>query len=228
MVESLRRIRPTVVRWPGGCFADSYDWRDGTGPRAARPRRTNFWSDGLPQKQFGDAPQKYDPNHFGTNEFMHFCRLIGAQPYLAANLRSLPARGFYQWVEYCNAPAGSTSLADLRAAGGDREPFNVRYWGVGNESWGCGGNFTPEEYAMEFRRFIAWIPSYGIKLAFIGSGPNGGDLGWTRRFFTKLAEKGSVGALYGWGLHNYTWNLSKGQSDDWFQAKGDGLNFGIE
>jgi alpha-L-arabinofuranosidase len=230
LVESLRRIRPAVVRWPGGCFADSYDWRDGTGPRAARPRRTNFWSDGLPQKQFGDAPQKYDPNHFGTNEFMHFCRLIGAQPYLAANLRSLPARDFYQWVEYCNAPAGSTSLADRRAAGGDREPFNVRYWGVGNESWGCGGNFTPEEYAAEFRRFTAWVPGYEKRLSFIGSGPNGGDLSWTRRFFAKLAEKGEgqLRGLYGWGLHHYSWNLSRGQSNDWEKAKGDALKFNTE
>jgi alpha-L-arabinofuranosidase len=228
LVENLRRIKAPVIRWPGGCFADSYNWHDGVGPSSQRPRRTNFWVDSPEWRNAPDGPWKYDPNQFGTNEFARFCKLSGAQPYFAANLRSLPAKDTYEWVEYCNSPAGSTSLAELRAAGGDREPFNVRFWGIGNEAWGCGGNFTPEEYAMEFRRFIAWLPSYGIKLAFIGSGPNGGDLGWTRRFFTKLAEKGSVGALYGWGLHNYTWNLSKGQSDDWFQAKGDGLNFGTE
>src|SRR5436853_420774 len=148
------------------------------------------------------APEKYDPNHFGTNEFMRFCRLVGAQPYLAANLRSLPARDFYQWIEYCNSPAGSTSLAQLREAGGDREPFNVRYWGVGNESWGCGGNFTPEEYAAEFRRFTAWAPGYERRLSFVGAGPSSDDLSWTRRFLAKLVEKGQgqLNSLWGWGL----------------------------
>ena len=228
LVENMRRIKAPVIRWPGGCFADSYNWHDGVGQRSQRPRRTNFWVDSPEWRNAPDGPWKYDPNQFGTNEFARFCKLSGAQPYFAANLRSLPAKDTYEWVEYCNSPAGSTSLAELRAAGGERDPFNVRFWGIGNEAWGCGGNFTPEEYAMEFRRFIAWIPSYGVKLAFIGSGPNGADLGWTRRIFTKLAEKGSVGSLYGWGLHNYSWNLSKGQSVDWFQAKGDGLNFGTE
>ncbi len=230
LIESMRRIKAPVIRWPGGCFADSYNWRDGVGPRSQRPRRTNFWVDAPEWRNAPDGPWKYDPNEFGTNEFARFCKLSGAQPYFAANLRSLPAKDTYEWVEYCNSPAGSTSLADLRAAGGDRDPFKVRYWGIGNESWGCGGNFTPEEYAMEFRRFIAWIPRYGVNLAYIGSGPNGGDLEWTRRFFTKLVEKGpgQLGALYGWGLHNYSWNLSKGQSNDWFGAKGDGLDFGLE
>src|SRR5260221_7794171 len=105
-----------------------------------------------------DGPAKYDPNTFGTNEFMRFCRLAGGTPYLAANLRSLPARDFYQWVEYCNSPAGSTTAAQLREQGGDREPFGVRYWGVGNESWGGGGNFSPEDYAGEDRRVSAWVP----------------------------------------------------------------------
>src|ERR671927_826225 len=98
---------------------------------------------------------------------MRFCLMIGAQPYLAANLRSLPAKDFYQWVEYCNSPAGSTTLADLRAAGGDREPFGVRYWGVGNESWGCGGKFTPEDYCAAYRRFTEWVPSFGVPLYLI-------------------------------------------------------------
>jgi alpha-N-arabinofuranosidase len=130
-------------------------------------------------------------------------------------------------VEYCNSPAGSTTLADLRAAGGEREPFRVRFWGIGNESWGCGGNLTPEEYAMEYRRFTAWMPRYGVELALIGSGPNGADYEWTRRFFTKLAEKG-IGPLWGWGMHNYSWNLSRGQTSDWMQGKGDALKFDAE
>ena len=151
LVHHMRRIKAPVVRYPGGCFADSYDWRDGVGPVDKRPRRTNFWSDIEPASS--PARHRYETNQFGTNEFVHFCKLIGAQPYLAANVRSLSAEEFYRWVEYCNSPTGSTTLADLRAATGYAEPFHVRYWGVGNESWGCGGNFTPQEYAVEFRRF---------------------------------------------------------------------------
>jgi alpha-N-arabinofuranosidase len=225
VVDHMKRLPRGPVRWPGGCFADSYDWRDGVGARTARPRRTNFWIGNM--AKMPDGPGKYDPNHFGTNEFVRFCRLVGGEPYLAANLRSLPARDFYQWVEYCNSPAGSTTLAELRAQGGDRDPFGVRYWGVGNETWGCGGNLTPEEYATEYRRFTAWVPDYGVDLAFIGSGPNGGDLGWSRRFLTTLVEKGEgrLGDLWGWALHHYTWNASRGATTDWNAGKGDALAF---
>ncbi|MDD8025485.1 MAG: alpha-L-arabinofuranosidase C-terminal domain-containing protein [Acidobacteriota bacterium] len=223
LVDHMRRIKPSVVRWPGGCFADSYNWRDGIGPRDKRPRRTNFWVVDNGLRNAPDGPQKYDPNAFGTNEFVRFCRLIGAQPYLAANLRSASSRDFYEWVEYCNAPAGRTTLSDQRAAAGDTDPFGVRFWGVGNESWGCGGNFTPEEYATEFRRFTAWVPDYGVPLAFIGSGPSGDDVDWTKKFFAHLTErdKGLLGLLYGWGMHYYCGTSGKGQAidfteDDWY------------
>ncbi|HKM81736.1 MAG TPA: hypothetical protein VJY15_12330, partial [Candidatus Acidoferrum sp.] len=128
LVEEMRKIKAPVVRYPGGCFADSYNWRDGVGPADKRPRRTNFWNDA--ETKTAPENHKYEPNRFGTNEFIRFCRLVGAQPYLAANLRSLPAEEFYHWVEYCNSPAGSTSLAEMRAAAGSPEPFNVRFWGV--------------------------------------------------------------------------------------------------
>jgi len=225
IIDHMRRLPPAVIRWPGGCFADSYDWRDGVGPRSARATRTNFWVNDMTSRP--DGPATYDPNRFGTNEFVRFCRLAGGEPYLAANVRSLPARDFYQWVEYCNSPAGSTTLAELRAAGGDREPFRVRYWGVGNESWGCGGNFTPEEYATEYRRFTAWLPRYGVDLALIGSGPNAGDLAWTRRFFTSMAERGEgrLAGLWGWALHHYSWNVSRGATTDWNAGKGDAVAF---
>ena len=225
IVDHLKRLPAAVVRWPGGCFADSYDWRDGVGPRARRPRRTNFWENEM--KAMPDGPEKFDPNSFGTADFVRFCRLSGQQPYLAANLRSLPARDFYQWVEYCNSPAGSTTLAELRAADGSREPFGVRFWGVGNEAWGCGGNFTPEEYATEYRRFTAWVPLHGLQLSFIGSGPNSGDLSWSRRFLSKLLEKGEgqLGSLWGWGLHHYSWNVSRGATNDWNAGKGQALRF---
>jgi alpha-N-arabinofuranosidase len=203
LVEHMRRIKPAVVRWPGGCFADQYDWRDGIGPRDRRPRRTNFWiSDSTKDT---DSPQVYETNHFGTHEFVRFCKLVGAEPYLAANLRSLPAKDFYEWVEYCNAPANLTTNSRMRAAAGDREPFNVKYWGVGNESWGCGGNFSPEDYATEFRKFTAWVPRYGQRLNFVAAGPDAGDWEWTRGFFAKLSEKGerALGSLYGFALHYY-------------------------
>jgi len=204
LVEALRPIRPPVVRWPGGCFADSYDWRDGVGPRAQRPRRTNFWADARELRDAGVVPQRFDPNEFGTQEFMRFCRLVGAQPYLAANVRSGDARSFDAWVEFCNSPAGSTTLADLRAAGGDAEPYGVRYWGIGNESWGCGGNFTPEEYAEEYRRFVAWVPELGVDLRYIGAGPSSGDVEWTRRFFEAMDERRDLGHVWGWALHHYS------------------------
>ena len=223
LVEHMKRIKPAVVRWPGGCFADSYDWRDGIGPRASRPRRTNFWVDAREMRAAPDGPQKYDPNAFGTNEFVRFCRLVGAEPYLAANVRGLTAADFDAWVDYCNSPRGKTSLADERAANGDPDPLRVRYWGVGNESWGCGGNFTPEEYATEFRRFIAWVPDHGVPLSFIASGPSGGDLEWTRRFFAKLTERdrGLLRSVFGWGLHYYCGTSGQGQAvdftlDDWY------------
>ena len=225
LVDEMRKIKPAVVRFPGGCFADSYDWKDGIGPADKRPRRTNFWAEG----ERADAPvsHKYDPNQFGTDEFVRFCKLVEAEPYLAANVRSLPAEDFYRWVEYCNSPAGSTTLADARAATGSPEPFNVRYWGVGNESWGCGGNFTPQEYAVEFRRYATWVPEYGQKLSFIASGPSDDNWSWTRGFFEEILRKGKeqLRPIYGIALHYYTWNLSRGATKDWVKGKGDALKF---
>lgn len=233
LVDAMRRIKPSVIRYPGGCFADSYDWRDGIGERAKRPRRTNFWLDSPESQVRGQVnPQNYEPNHFGTNEFMRFCQLTGGQGYLAANLRGLGAQDFYEWVEYCNSPAGTTTGADMRAAGdaGSRDPFKVQYWGVGNESWGCGGNLTPEEYSAEFRRFTAAVPRYGMNLKHIASGANADDLNWTRGFFqqTRAKGEGQFGNIYGWGLHHYAWNVSGGRTNDWFAGKGDALKFDTE
>ncbi|MGB2675595.1 MAG: alpha-L-arabinofuranosidase C-terminal domain-containing protein [Candidatus Acidiferrum sp.] len=225
LVEEMRKIKAPVVRYPGGCFADSYNWRDGVGPADKRPRRTNFWNDA--ETKTAPENHKYESNRFGTNEFIRFCRLIGAQPYLAANLRSLPAEEFYHWVEYCNSPAGSTSLAEMRAAAGSPEPFNVRFWGVGNESWGCGGNFTPQEYAVEFRRFTTWLPHYGPELSLVASGPYSEESSWTRGFFEELLRKGAdqLRSIYGLSLHHYAWNLSRGRTTDWDKGKGSALEF---
>jgi alpha-N-arabinofuranosidase len=225
LIDEMRKIKSPVVRFPGGCFADSYDWRDGIGPRDKRPRRTNFWA--AEESPSSPAAHKYDPNQFGTNEFAQFCKLIGSQPYLAANLRSLPAEAFYHWVEYCNSPAGSTTLADMRTAAGYSDPFNVTFWGVGNESWGCGGNFTAQEYAVEFRRYTAWLPVYGRPLSLIASGPNGDDASWTRGFLEELVRKGKsqVRSVYGFALHHYAWNLSRGRTQNWVEGKGAAVTF---
>ena len=196
-----------MVRWPGGCFADRYHWRDGIGPVASRPRRFGRWK------------EVTEPNTFGTHEFIRFCRLCEVEPYFAANVGTGSPEEFQQWVEYCNAPAGSTTLADERAANGDREPLGVRYWGVGNESWGCGGKFTPEDYCREYRKFTEWLPEYGVKLYLIAAGPNSNDLDWTRRFFTKWAD-GTRAPIQGWAPHYYcgtTGHALKFTTDQWYE-----------
>ncbi len=229
LIDKMRQIHAPVVRWPGGCFADSYDWRDGIGPREKRPRRTNFWTDAYPKDLVTkNIPQVYETNAFGTADFARFCKLCGAEPYIAANVRSLPALEFDHWAEYCNSPRGATTLAEVRAADGSPDPFNVRYWGVGNESWGCGGSFDPEDYAIEYKRYTTWVPSYGVELRFVASGPNSDDQAWTRGFSNKLYHGHPSHTSHGvWGLsvHYYSWNLSRGKSENWDEAKGDALNF---
>jgi len=227
LTDALQKIKSPVIRWPGGCFADSYDWKDGIGPVAKRPRRSNLWGADAILKDKGNIPQKYDPNAFGTNEFIEFCRLAGSQPYLAVNLRSLPALDFYRWVEYCNSPAGSTTLADIRAAGGSKDPFNVRFWGIGNESWGCGGSMTATEYSTEFRRFVEEVPQFGPELSFVASGPFDAEYKWTRGFFEGMLQKGpnALHNIWGLSLHYYSWNLSRGRTHDWNEGKGDAVKF---
>jgi alpha-N-arabinofuranosidase len=211
LIEKMRQIKAPIIRWPGGCFADSYDWKDGVGPAAKRPVRTNFWEvDSDAARLHETGPQVFEPNSFGTDEFVRFCQLTGAEPYLAANIRSLPALSFDHWVEYCNSPTGSTTLAKLRAEGGSPDPYKVRFWGVGNESWGCGGNFTPEEYASEFRRFTTWIPRYGVDLQLVGSGPSDNDMDWTHRFFEQLMSGPHAyqnSSFTGWSVHHYSYDF---------------------
>ncbi|MGH9450076.1 MAG: alpha-N-arabinofuranosidase [Terriglobia bacterium] len=169
VVQYLQELGVPVLRWPGGCFADDYHWRDGIGPPAQRPRRVNINWGGY-----------VEDNSFGTHEFVGFCRLIGAEPYFAGNVGSGSPAELRDWVEYCNYPSGST-LADERAANGSPEPFRVRLWGVGNESWGCGGEMRPEEYADLFRRFRVYMRPFGGAQPFlVASGPNGNDERWSR------------------------------------------------
>jgi len=189
IVEALKKIHPPVVRWPGGCFADDYHWEDGVGPRASRPRRINIhWGETI------------ETNEFGTHEFIQFCRLIGAAPYICGNVGSGAPSELRNWVEYCNFPGDST-LAAQRGANGSPEPLGVRYWGVGNENWGCGGNFTPEDYATEYKRFSTYLRDFGgLQLYLIACGPSGNNADWTRRFFTQL---GGYRRIHAFAAHYY-------------------------
>jgi len=174
-LEYLRELGVPVLRWPGGCYADDYHWRDGIGPAAQRPKRVNIHWGGY-----------VEDGSFGTHEFVGLCRLIGAEPYLAGNVGSGTPEELRNWVEYCNMPNGST-LAEERARNGSPEPFKVRYWGVGNESWGCGGWMKPEVYADHYRRFSVYIRKYGdTEPMLIASGPSGNDARWTRGFMDRL------------------------------------------
>jgi alpha-N-arabinofuranosidase len=214
-VDDMKRIGAPNLRWPGGCFADGYHWRDGIGPAERRPRTYNFWEPRMPK-----GVRATETNQFGIHEFMRLCRLVGAEPYVAANVGSGSPREFHDWVSYCNAPAGTLSLADERARNGDAEPFNVRYWGVGNESWGCGGNMSGGEYATQYRQFIAQVPEY-VRPFLVATGPRGHsadfDLGWTEGFFAGIKGVRGLGVrVDGYALHYYT---------DFRQTQEDGARF---
>src|SRR5688572_24123997 len=146
VVEALRALPTPLLRWPGGCYADHYHWRDGVGPPESRPVRLGM-SCGL---------QVEDDNGLGTHEFLRLCAMLGAEPYLAGNVGSGTPQELCDWVEYCNAAVG-TSLARQRAANGSPAPFGVRLWGVGNENWGCGGNYDAATYAREYRRYATML-----------------------------------------------------------------------
>ena len=183
LVDSFRKICPPVLRWPGGCFAETYDWRDGIGPREKRPRRLNWWynNDG-----------RVESNQVGTHEFIDLCRLVGAQPYFAANMTSVTPLHIRDWMEYCNMPAHETTLADERAQNGDEQPFGVRYWGIGNENWGGGGNMTAEMCAREFMRCATVCRSVPGQKALVACGANGHDVAWTREMMRTMHAKGCL------------------------------------
>ncbi len=157
VLAALKQLRAPVVRWPGGCFADDYHWRDGVGPRDTRPKTMNIWW------------QQTEPNEFGTDEFLRFCRAVGCDPYLCANVGSGTPQEARAWLEYCNF-GGDTTLTALRAANGHPAPYGVRHWGVGNENWGCGGGFSPEQYAQEFARFSVYLRAVDPVIELVASG----------------------------------------------------------
>lgn len=214
LVELFAKIKPPVLRWPGGCFAETYDWMDGIGPRAHRPTRVNWWY---------NWDGKTESNEFGTHEFIGFCRLVGAKPYFAANATTVGPMKVRNWIEYCNFPPQSTTLAALREKNGSREPFDVEYWGIGNENWGGGGNMTPEDYCGEFRKYAMVASSVGKGCKFIACGPNGNDLSWTRRFMEKFCDRqhpGERSLLSGLSVHYYCGTAGEALSFDqaqWYE-----------
>lgn len=176
VVEALRNIQIPVLRWPGGCFADEYHWKDGIGPKEARKKMVNTNWGGVTED-----------NSFGTHEFMELCRQLGCQPYVNGNVGSGTVQEMSEWVEYMNFE-GLSPMTELRKANGHAEPWGVKYFGVGNENWGCGGNMRPEYYADLFRRYQSFARNYGEnKLFRIACGPNGDDYNWTDKILASAA-----------------------------------------
>ncbi len=146
VIAALHALPVPMLRWPGGCYADHYHWRDGIGPANERPVRLGM-SCGL---------QVEDDNSLGTHEFLAFCAAIGAEPYLAGNVGSGTPQELCDWLEYCNT-AVATTLGRERARNGALAPFGVKLWGVGNENWGCGGNYDAATYACEYVRYATML-----------------------------------------------------------------------
>lgn len=189
IVDALNKIKVPNLRWPGGCFADTYHWRDGIGPRLQRPKMVN--------STWGDV---VEDNSFGTHEFLELCERLHCEPYLAANVGSGTVEEMASWIEYLNLN-GDTPLARLREQNGHPAPYKVSFWGVGNESWGCGGNMTPEFYADQYKRYATFAKNYpGTTLRKIASGANGDDRNWTEVCMKKIP----AGQLWGLSLHYYT------------------------
>jgi alpha-L-arabinofuranosidase len=200
VVAALKAIKVPVVRWPGGCFADEYHWRDGIGPAAKRPVRKNNWWDSV------------ESNAFGTHEFFDFAEQIGADAYLSVNVASSNPTEMREWIEYLTSK-GQDSLANERRANGRAAPFAVPFIGIGNESWGCGGNMTPEYYAGELRRFGTFFHKKGWGFhdaqdntaARVASGANNFDTNWTDVVTKNAGMHMDAISLHYYTLHDGVW-----------------------
>ena len=181
------------LRWPGGCFADEYHWKDGIGPKNKRPPMINtHWG------------MVSEDNSFGTHEFLELCELLGCEPIFAGNVGSGTVRELSEWVEYVNADIKSL-MTMLRAENGHPEPWYVKYWNIGNESWGCGGNMTPEIYFDNMVQYSTFMRNYpGKRLYKIIVGPGGSDTEWTERLLKKAADNGKLGMFNAISMHYYT------------------------
>ena len=189
IVEALKAIKLPVLRWPGGCFADEYHWKDGIGPKETRKKMVNTHWGGV-----------VEDNTFGTHEFLEFCRQVGCEPYINGNVGSGTVQEMSEWMEYMTFD-GISPMADLRAKNGHAEPWKVKYFGVGNENWGCGGNMRPSYYADLYRRFQTYVRDYGDNHVFrIACGPGiADDYNWTEEVMRIAGNY-----MNGLSLHYYT------------------------
>ncbi|MCM1118573.1 MAG: alpha-N-arabinofuranosidase [bacterium] len=211
VVEALKEMQIPVLRWPGGCFADEYHWRDGIGPKESRKKMINTHWGGV-----------VEDNSFGTHEFMELCRQLGCKTYVNGNVGSGTVQEMSEWVEYMTFE-GVSPMADLRAANGHPESWKVDYFGVGNENWGCGGNMTPEYYGNLYRRYQTYVRNYrkGEEIFKVCCGPNSDDYRWTENVLKTTFDHAeySHGFMNGLSLHYYTV-----PRDSW-EDKGSALDF---
>jgi len=191
VVGALKELKVPLVRWPGGCFADTYHWKDGIGPKADRSSIINVHWGGVTED-----------NSFGTHEFLNFCELIGADPYICLNVGSGTVQEAADWIEYVTS-SNESPMTKLRKKNGREKPWNVKYWSAGNETWGCGGNMRPEYYADLYRQYASYMRAPGIYK--IASGANADDYNWM-----EVLMRDARGMMNGISLHYYTvagdWN----------------------
>ncbi|RFZ92704.1 alpha-N-arabinofuranosidase [Mucilaginibacter conchicola] len=195
VVAALKKMKIPSLRWPGGCFADTYHWKDGIGPKDKRPAIVNKW--------WGNVAED---NSFGTHDFLNLCELLGADPYVAGNVGSGTVQELADWVQYTSSD-NKNPMSDLRKANGRTEPWSVKFWGVGNEAWGCGGNMTPEYYANEFRKYATFMGSSEgkTKLFRVASGASDDDYNWTETLMKNIPHH----LIEGVAIHHYAvidWN----------------------
>jgi alpha-L-arabinofuranosidase len=191
VIEALKKLKIPNLRWPGGCFADTYQWKEGIGPKKDRPSILNVW--------WGNVKED---NSFGTHEFLNMCELLGAEPYLGGNVGSGSVKDLADWVKYVNFKAGTGPMADLRQKYGRTKPWNVKFWGIGNEAWGCGGNMKPEYYANVYRQYATFMTDWGNsdKLYRIASGASDNDYHWTEVLMRDIPHN----MLSAVALHHYS------------------------
>ena len=185
VIEALKAIKLPVVRWPGGCFADTYHWRDGIGPRENRRKIVNVNWGGVTED-----------NSFGTHEFLDFCELVGCEAYVSLNVGSGTVQEASEWVEYMTS-ANECPMTELRKKNGREKPWKVKYVGIGNENWGCGGEMNAEYYSSLYKQFHTFIRGAEQQIA---CGPNGNDCNWTETLMKNIRPH----QMRGISLHNYT------------------------
>lgn len=207
VIKALKELKVPNLRWPGGCFADTYHWKDGVGPKDERPSMVNKW--------WGDV---VEDNSFGTHDFLNLCEVLGAEPYLAANVGSSTVKEFTEYIQYVTREDG-VPMSDYRIENGRKEPWKVKYWGVGNEMWGCGGNMTPEHYANIYRQYATFMTDWTNSDGFyrIASGANVADYNWTEVLMREIPKN----LIEGVALHSYSfveWD-KKGSATDFDEAQ---------